>query len=196
LLNEPLPSTTHEHESWWSNDYLDDPQSLTWLKAGWRVRDVNLTTKEVIFQHTNKVLMQLFFADLLARLKIARPDTTHATRTQPASWWAFSAGRAGFGLGWTFSRDVLRVELWIDLGKRDETKEIFDRLQEQQPTIEYEIGTSLNWDRLYTGRGCRISLAKPAKITDPPENLEEAKQWAIATMVKFIDALQPRIKNL
>lgn len=196
LLNEPLPSTAHEHESWWSNDYLDDPQSLMWLQAGWRVRDVNLTSKEVIFQHTNNVLMQLFFADLLARLKIARPGITNATRTQPENWWAFGAGRTGFGLGWTLSRDILRVELWIDLGEKDKTKEIFDRLQKQQLEIENEIGASLNWDRLNTGRGCRISLAKPAKITDSPEKLEEAKQWAIATMVKFADTFQPRIKNL
>ena len=53
LLPEPLPSTAHEHESWWSNDYLSHPQSLAWLRAGWRVRDVNLAAGEVTFQRTN-----------------------------------------------------------------------------------------------------------------------------------------------
>ena len=41
---------------------------------------------------------------------------------------------------------------------------------------------------------CKITI--PAKITDPQERLEEAKQWAVSTMIKFVDAFQPRIKKL
>lgn len=194
LLPEPLPSTAHEHESWWSNDYLNQPQSLAWLRAGWRVRDVNLATQEVIFRRTNSVLMQLFFAELLERLKTARPDITNATRTQPETWWSFSGGRSGFTFGWAFVQDMLRVELYIDVGEG--TKKLFDRLKAQKPSIEGEVGTDLNWDRLEHRRGCRISLTKLAKVTDPQEQLEEVKEWAVSTMIKFVDAFQPRIKNL
>lgn len=49
LLPEALPSTAHEHESWWSNDDLN----LIWLEAGWRVKDVNLAAEEVTFQRSN-----------------------------------------------------------------------------------------------------------------------------------------------
>src|SRR5258708_916246 len=196
LLPEPLPSTAREHESWWSNDYLNHPQSLAWLEAGWRVRDVNLAAGEVTFQRTNAVLMQLFFANLLERLKIARPGITNATRVQPETWWAFSGGRSGFVFGWAFVHDMLRVELYIDVEDGNENKKLFDRLKELQSTIEEEIGATLHWDRLDHRRGCRISLTIPAKITDPQERLEEAKQWAVSTMIKFVDAFQPRIKKL
>ena len=196
LLPEPLPSTAHEHESWWSNDYLNHPQSLTWLKAGWRVRDVNLVTEEVTFHRTNAVLMQLFFADLLEHLKKVRPGITNATKTQPETWWSFSGGRTGFTFGWAFVQETLRVELYIDATNVDENKSFFDKLKEQQLVIEEKIGTPLNWDRLDRRIGCRISLTKPAKVTDPPEKLEEVKQWAVSTMIKFIDVFQPRIKKI
>lgn len=196
MLDEPLPSTAFAHESWWSNDYFDQPQSLTWLKAGWRVRDVDLTKKEVTFHRTNTTLMQLFFADLLDRLKSSRPGTTNATRTQPENWWAFSGGRSGFSFGWSFVQDKLRVELYIDLGDGSETKKMFDKLKEQQLEIEDEFGAPLIWDRLDNRRGCRISLTKSAKITDSSQKLEENKQWAVKTMIKFVEVFQPRIKKL
>lgn len=196
LLPEPLPSTAREHESWWSNDYLNHSQSLAWLEAGWRVRDVNLAAGEVTFQRTNAVLMQLFFANLLERLKIARPGITNATRVQPETWWAFSGGRSGFSFGWAFVHDMLRVELYVDVEDGNENKKLFDRLKELQSTIEEEIGATLHWDRLDHRRACRISLTRPAKVTDPQEKLEEAKQWAVSTMIKFVDAFQPRIKRL
>ena len=53
LMSEPLPSAAREHESWWSNDYVNNPQSLVWLEAGWRVSDVNLAADEVTFRRTN-----------------------------------------------------------------------------------------------------------------------------------------------
>jgi CBS domain-containing protein len=196
LLPEPLPSTAHEHESWWSNDYLNHPQSLTWLEAGWRVRDVNLNVGEVTFHRTNTTLMQLFFADLLGRLKATRPGITNATRVQAETWWAFSGGRSGFIFGWAFVHDSLRVELYIDVTDGDENKKLFDKLKLQQTVIEEEIGVSLNWTRLDHRRGCRISLTKPAKVTDPQEKLEEVKQWAVATTIKFVDTFQSRIKKL
>ena len=89
---------------------------------------------------------------------------------------------------------MLRVELYFDVGEG--TKKLFDKLKDQQSSIEEAIGTALNWDRLEHRRGCRISLTKPAKVTDTQEKLEEVKQWAVATMIKFVDAFQPRVKKL
>ncbi|HYT41968.1 MAG TPA: DUF4268 domain-containing protein [Methylomirabilota bacterium] len=196
LLPEPLASTAREHESWWSNDYLNHPQSLVWLEAGWCVSDVNVTLGEVTFHRTDTALMQLFFAELLDSLIAVRPGTTNATKTQPKSWWAFSGGRSGFGFGWAFVRNMLRVELYIDVADGNENKRLFDKLKEQQAAIEEEIGASLKWDRLDHRRGSRISLTKPAKVNDPQEKLKEVRQWAVATMIKFVDAFQYRIKKL
>jgi hypothetical protein len=83
VSNEPLPPSAREHRSWWENDYITNKHSLSWLKAGWRVVDVDLTAGEVTFHWTKDVLHQLFFADLLAQLKAARPGITRSEKTQP-----------------------------------------------------------------------------------------------------------------
>ena len=196
LVGKPLPSTAVEHESWWSNDYQNNPQSLTWLEAGWRVGNVNISSGEITFHRTNTALTQLFFTDLLERLKVVRPGITNATKTQPRTWWSFSAGRSGFSFGWAFVQDMLRVELYIDAEEYGESKKFFDKLQEQQAIVEKEFGHPLSWDRLDRRRGCRIFLTEQAKVTDSPEKLEEVKQWAVATMIKFVDVFQSRIKML
>jgi hypothetical protein len=193
LLQSPLPSTAYEHKSWWSNDYLNNPQSLIWLKAGWRVRDVSISGKQVIFQHTNTVLWQMFFAEMLDRLKSARPGITNAIKTQPDTYWSFSGGRSGFNFGWAFGPDNLRVELYIEA---EDSKNLFDKLVEQKSEIESAVQMTLNWDRLEGKKACRISVARPAKITDSPDQLEKVKTWALETMLKFVDIFQPRIKAL
>ena len=203
LLGEALPSAAIEHQSWWENDYLSNRHSLSWLQAGWRVEDVDLTAGEVTFHRTDDVLRQLLFADLLTRLKSARPDITRAEKALPQSWLDFGAGRSGLLFAWAFSYDaqkkpVLRVELYIDTGEREENKRVFDLLYNQRENIEKEMGIVLNWHQLEdTKRSAfRISLARPAKITDPPEELEQAKQWAVDTMLKFVVAFRGRIKKL
>jgi CBS domain-containing protein len=203
LLGDPLPPSAREHRSWWENDYISNKHSLSWLQAGWRVEDVDLTAGEVTFHGTNDVLHQLFFADLLARLKAARPSINRAERTQPQSLWDFGAGRSGFIFVWAFSYDaenrpVLRVELYIDSGDHEENNRVFATLLTQREDIEKEMGTTLNWQKLEGTKreACRISLMRPAKITDPPEQIEQAKQWAVDTMLKFVDAFRGRIKNL
>jgi CBS domain-containing protein len=203
LLGEPLPPSAKEHPSWWENDYINNMHSLSWLQAGWRVEDVDLSAREVTFHRTNDVLHQLFFADLLARLKAARPGITRSERASPQSWWDFGAGQTGFAFSWAFSYDVqnhpvLRNELYFDTGDREENNRTFNALLKQRESIEQEIGIPLNWDQLEgTKRGaCRIYVTRPTQITDPPEDIEQAKQWAIETMLKFVDAFRGRIKRL
>jgi hypothetical protein len=197
LLGEPLPDSARKHRSWWTNDHTTDVQPLAWLRAGWRVDDVDLTIGEVTFRQTNSVLMQLFFADLLERLKGTRPGITRARKTLPQNWWSFGAGRAGFYFGWVFAqKDKLRVELYIDTGSKERNKAGFDALKEQKKEIEQAIGSTLNWERLNHRRASRISVARPTLITDPPDELEKAKQWALETTLKFVDAFQPRLKEL
>lgn len=197
ILADDLPPSAREHRSWWSNDPWSHTQALAWLRSGWRVDDVDLAGEKVVFQQTNSVLMQVFFADLLKRLKKARPGLTRATKTFPQNWWSFGAGKSGFSFAWVFTgEDKLRVEVYIDTGDRKRNKKAFSILSQQKDEIESEIGVALDWQRLDEKQASRIALARPGTITDPPEKLEENKQWALERMLDFVDTFQPRIKEL
>ncbi|MGD9030612.1 MAG: DUF4268 domain-containing protein, partial [Anaerolineae bacterium] len=157
LIAEDLPQSAREHRSWWANDSTSHTQSLAWLGAGWRVDDVDLAAEEVVFQRTDSVLMQLFFADLLKRLKEVRPGLTHATKTYPQNWWNFGGGKTGFAFGWVFTgEDTLRVELYIDTGDKEQNKAAFDALRQQKDEIEAELGVALSWQRLDDKQAARI----------------------------------------
>ena len=99
-------------------------------------------------------------------------------------------------MGVRWRENTLWVELYIDTGDKANNKAIYDKLAEQKDAVEQEIGLALNWDRLDGHKASRIFLSRPAKITDPPERLEQTKQWAIETALKLVDAFRPRIKEL
>lgn len=196
-LGAELPPSARQHRSWWANDHTTHVQSLAWMSAGWRVADVDLSAETVVFRRTVSVLQQLFFADLLERLKEARPGLTRATKTQAQSWWQFGAGKSGFSFIWAFAQDAtVNVQVYIDTGSKEANKAGYDALYEQKDEIEAAIGQGLKWERLDRKQSCRISLSRLATPTDPPEQLEQAKQWALETMLKFVDAFQPRIREL
>jgi CBS domain-containing protein len=198
VLGETLPPAAREHRSWWANDPISNQQSVAWLQAGWRVDDVDLTAGEVTFRQSNSALMQLFFADVLERLKEAGPGITQAKRTFPQSWWSFGAGKTGFSFSWSFTRgNELQVELYIDTGDKAENKAAFDRLYEQRNAIEEQIGVSLSWERLNTKQASRIAARRSeTRITDSPDELEKAKQWAVETTLRFVHVFRPQIKEL
>lgn len=198
VLGDALPASAREHRSWWANDPVSNRQSVAWLQAGWRVDDVDLAAGEVVFQQSNTALMQLFFADVLERLKEAGPGITQATRTFPRSWWSFGAGKTGFTFVWSFTRrNELHVELYIDTGDKAENKAAFDKLYEQKDATEERIGMPLSWERLDTKQASRIVAKRPeTKITDSPDELEKAKQWAVETTLRFVHVFRPRIKEL
>lgn len=197
LLEDDLPPSAREHRAWWSNDPASGRQALAWMRAGWKVESVDFAAGSVNFRRTDTVLYQLFFADLLERLKATRPGITRATKTQPQNWWDFGGGRSGFTFVWTFTEQhTLRVSLDIDTGDKEANERAFDLLQTEKTEIEREIGETLDWERLPDWRSCRISASIPARVTEPPEKREEAKEWALKTTLRFVDTLQPKIKNL
>jgi CBS domain-containing protein len=53
LLGGALPASALKHVAWWSNNPRPEAQYEAWHGAGWQVANVNLTTREVVFQPLN-----------------------------------------------------------------------------------------------------------------------------------------------
>ncbi|MBN2003147.1 MAG: DUF4268 domain-containing protein [Anaerolineae bacterium] len=198
LLNQELPASAREHRSWWANEPATNAQARAWMRAGWWVDDVDPAAGKVVFKRTDVALKQLFLDDVLVRFKKARPDLTRVQKALPQNWLNFGAGKSGFAFSWSVASGVAWVELYIDTGDRDANKRYFDALHAQKQEVEKIVGVELDWQRLDKRQGCRILLKRPdVKIdTYPPEALDPAKQWAVDMMLKFVDALQPRVKEL
>ncbi len=197
ILGETLPPTARTHQSWWANDSVGHRQSQAWLRAGWRVSEYDLTAETVTFQRTNTVLYQFFFSDALELLKARRPGTTQATKTWVKSSWYFAAGRAGFVFGWAFdSKGKFRTDLYIDTNDVQKNSLAFDWLHSQKEEIERQAGITFLWDRLDEHRASRILVERDGTITDPPEKLNDIKEWAVKTMIILVDTFRPLIQKM
>ena len=139
---------------------------------------------------------QQFLSSVLERFKQLRPFFTSASRVSTDNWFQFAAGRAGFNFSWSIAGGSrMRVELYIDVGDRDQNKAYFDQLQGRAEELEANIGHSLTWERLDGKKGCRIAIYRD---TDP-ENFEsdpDLIEWAAQTMVNLADVLRPIVKAL
>ncbi|WP_148253619.1 DUF7662 domain-containing protein [Aidingimonas lacisalsi] len=49
ILGFTLPASARRHSAWWANDARQGRQAMTWLSAGWRIGDLNLTGETVTF---------------------------------------------------------------------------------------------------------------------------------------------------
>jgi hypothetical protein len=196
ILSAELPNSARTYQAWWGNHYRN-AQANAWLRAGWWVDSSDLDRQEVVYRQTRKAHYAPFFDDMLRTLKSRQAGITSASKVQPENWLWFSAGAAGFYLGWTIPRDpVLRTELYIDTEQKDRNKAAFDSLHAEKQVIETRVGETLSWERLENNRACRISVARPFEISDPSADRDGAIQWGVETAIRFREAFGPRIKDL
>ncbi len=63
------------------------------------------------------------------------------------SWIAAGSGYSGVPYLFSFNKDISRVELYIDVGNKEENKKLYDFLYKNKNAIEKSFGDELNWNR-------------------------------------------------
>lgn len=196
-LGAELPKSARQHRSWWSNEPRGHSQAHAWLATGWQVDEVDLAAEQVTFRYNEDALYRLFFAETVERLHAIRPDIGEVKTSEKLHYCNFSAGRVGFTFGWTLKRHTgLFTELYIDTRNAEQNQKAFAQLVAHKAEIEAKVGDALHWVPLLGSRAARISLIYPFAITDPPNTWAAAQTWAVETLLKFMDAFQPYLKEL
>ncbi len=120
---------------------------------------------------------------------------TGARIAQPQSWYSFSAGTSGVPVNAVFAGDgTARVELYIDLGTVEANKALFDWLQNQQESIEKQLGFPVQWERLDGKRASRIYVSRRGSIESAAEELEQLRKWQIEKLLQFKRVFAPLVK--
>lgn len=137
-----------------------------------------------------------YFQGLIDDLR-TKHKFTGAKVGQPQSWYSFSSGVRGIIFSNSFALGgKVRAELYIDLQDKDRNKKLFDRLQDQQASIEHEFGGDLSWERLDDKRACRIAMYREGHIEEPLSALNEIRDWSIENLLKLKKILLPKAKAL
>jgi hypothetical protein len=198
-LGITVPKAAWEHRSWWNNDFDVNPNSRFWLREGFRVADMYANKDDdtvILFERDESVAMGLLFAELLQELKSRRTVTLDHIITKRNSV-KFTIGTPGFYYGWAYGmKSALRVELLIDSGDYDFNKQAYDSLLGFRTAIDNKIGQSVDWQRIDGKNHCRIWSFHKMQFTGPIEQVEQGHEWAIETMLGYIEVLHPRVMEL
>lgn len=165
----------------------------------WGARSVPLDVSSGTAASDRRLAFQTFHADVLDALKERSPGITGASRTQPESWFNFASGKSGVAFGWVFApQSRFRAEVYIDTGDRERNLAIFEALQQQREDIERGVGVPLDWQALEGRRATRIAAYAPfpATIQASQQELNQLKEWVIATTLEMVSAFRPRLKAL
>ena len=140
---------------------------------------------------------EVFFAELLDKVKAQYPDLTKARKAYPQSWFTYPVGRSGFAIAVAFGQgNQFRVELYIDTGDRATNTAAFDALESVREAIEAQAGEPLVWQRLDEKQASRIYCGTDGSIDDNPAHLEELQDWAVDRVAKFRRVFRPRLQKL
>lgn len=140
---------------------------------------------------------QVFFSELLDKVKAKHPNLSKASRGYPQNWFTFPVGRSGFSISTTFAQDnTFRVELYIDVGDKAKNKAAFDVLHENREAIEATIDQPVAWERLDDKQASRIYCATNGNIDNDPAQLKELQGWAVNLVWTFHKVFRPRVQEL
>ncbi|HLJ25511.1 MAG TPA: DUF4268 domain-containing protein [Candidatus Angelobacter sp.] len=200
ILKKELPRSASEYRAWWSNDPMK-PQSAAWLDEGWRTTSVSMTERRLTFVRTNdrEEAYIRFFAKLNARLATETDFPLRNVSPQGQNWLVLASldrSRPDLAVIASFARRKrLRIELYLDLGDKDQNKRRFDQLLSRKSDFEQVVGEPMEWERLDNRRACRIAVYTKAQIltdADSPTLLEwgakRASSFYRAFATEFVSA--------
>ncbi len=148
-------------------------------------------TREMSATHKVRIGYWASFSEFL----LAQNSEFRIRRANKDHWFEFPTGRSGSTITATISTEMKRLGVEI-YNHGDITKAIFNALHSQKATIENEIGTLLEWQRIDGKKATRIALFNTGE--DPSDQAAWPRQheWMLDKMTRFKRAFGARLKNI
>lgn len=115
--------------------------------------------------------------------------------TSKMNWISGSIGIGGITIGCIANFDHSRVELYIDRGKKEINKAIFDYLFQRRTAIEAELDVSLNWWRYEDRRASTISYRLEGVSIEREEDWIQMAKFHACWSKKFYDVFVPLLQQ-
>lgn len=156
-------------------------------------KEATIVTPEPQISETREKY-RTYFEGLIDELR-EKHKFTNARAGQNQSWYTFASDNSKiYKYGTSFAaNDKVRADIYIDCGDKGKNGQLFDCLYLQRDNIEKQFGSQLTWQRLDEKRACRIADYRDGDIDVDTTELEEIKQWAIASLLKLKAVFPKRI---
>ena len=135
-----------------------------------------------------------FYQPLVDKLR----ERGYSMPAQARSWW--NPVQTGVGEITYYPYLVAKgpsvyVEIWT--GDRERDAQIYEKLLEEKASIEGALPLPLTWAKT-SAKTLKVTMegGKPVSVNDPLEKLQEARDWLLENLPKFIGALNPRLEKI
>lgn len=195
-LNETLPADTSFYLIKIEAFRIDnsDPAPFLTIVAGPSVsgRQAGGEKKELAKRH---ILRREFWTQLLGLAKTkCKPFDKISPSTE--NWINAGAGKSGLTYAFVIRMADAHVELYIDTGKEQDNKLIFDQLYENKERIEEKFCNPLEWQRLDSKRSCRIRFLIHDHGLLDQDSWPTLQAELVEAMVRLIQTFEPEIQTL
>lgn len=183
-------------EVWKIGDSTPAPRLRLEVQPDDWARTVRSTASHALTDHQQACLD--FWAEFLPIFHEAHPGWSKATKPQKQTWMNFPSGRSGITFTGAFTRrdgvPGLRAELYIDVGDREQNKDLFDQLHGQRESIEHSLGETLGWERLDDRRASRVTLTYSGEAAVVNRELwPDLQPWLAQALGAMRQALGPHL---
>lgn len=112
------------------------------------------------------------------------------------SWISTGAGKTGLSYNYVITYKYSQIEFYIDRGKYEENKKIFDELFKNKEQIEVVFGGKLEWQRLDDKRASRIRKTYDYANLNDIEKWDKLQEDMINGMIRLEKALRKFINKV
>lgn len=198
ILKKSLPQSAFDYRAWWANDH-DHPQAAAWLNQSWKAQGVSMGEQRLTFVRTDSRQQAYiaFFNKVRALIRQKDAIPLRDSGPQGANWeplvyldpTGIARIIAVFG-----RRETFRIELYLDDGEIESTKQRFQRLLASKAAVEAQLGYELDWQLLEGRRACRVMIAQRGSIPADVGN-ETLHAWAAETVAEFYSVFAPHFSE-
>ena len=158
------------------------------------LKDIKGTVKELAERHVKR---RQFWTELLDKIKGKNIELFANIKPGKENWIQTGSGKSGVTYNYVILMHSARLDLYIDTGKRDDNKRIFDQLFSQKDKIEAAFGEKLDWQRLDDKRASRISAHVNKRVGLRNEDKwDKLQEDMIEAMTRFEKALREPIASI
>ncbi len=153
---------------------------------------IRLTTKEL----AERERLRIEFWQSILQKSSSRTRLLNGRKPTKDHWLSIGAGKSGVQLNLNILKNRAVVEIYIDVGNKDQNKAIFDQLMLEKAEIEMEFGEPLEWKPLDAKRACRILYPIETGSLRARDTWDELQDEMIDAMIRLDATFRRRLQSI
>jgi len=112
------------------------------------------------------------------------------------NWIGIGIGMSGVNLNVVATKSSCRSEIYFNRGNRDENKDLFDYIRQEEKAIETSFGGNLIWERMDDRVSCRIDVRLEGVNIFDKDDWSKMVEFLVDVSERMVIAFKTPIRKL